>query len=299
MTKADLNAVPHYEVEIAYQQNTELGEGAIWHPARKTLLWVNIEGKQLNEFDPSTGENRAWGMESRTSTVVPESDSTCVVTLQNKVIRFNLNEGTLTLIAMVDDLDGGVRCNDGKCDPQGRLWTGTMVMDGEPLSGVLYRIDRDGSQHRMVEGVTCSNGLVWSHDHKWFYYIDTPTQKVECYAYDDATGDIRFERTAVVIPREMGSPDGMTIDAEGMLWVCHWGGEGVYRWNPLTGELLGKVDVPSKNVTSCAFGGPDYMTLYITTAYDEATKEQYPHGGSLFVAKPEIKGVAPYYYKAQ
>lgn len=146
-----------------------------------------------------------------------------------------------------------------------------------------------------------SNGIVWSADRRTMYYVDTPTRRVSRYRYDDSTGAIAYEGIAVQIPEEMGFPDGMTIDGCGNLWIALWGGYGVGCWNPHSGELLHRIFVPCPNAASCAFGGENLDTLYITTAGgtpDSRLRQDYPLSGSLFVCKPGVYGVkACFFYK--
>ncbi|MNL47740.1 L-arabinolactonase [compost metagenome] len=146
----------------------------------------------------------------------------------------------------------------------------------------------------MQAGVTTSNGIAWSSDKKTMYYIDTLTQKVVAYIYDDKTGQISAPYEAITVPDSMGKPDGCTMDAEDMIWIALWGGQSVSRWNPQTGELLCKIEVPAKNVTSCAFGGQSLDTLYITTARTSTTEEdlvRYPYSGGVFAVTPGVKGI--------
>ena len=172
-----------------------------------------------------------------------------------------------------------------------------MVAKG---AGTLYTVVPDGTVETKLEKVTISNGIVWSANKKYMYYNDTPTGKVARYRYDEKTGEILFDGVAVTLPPGSGAPDGMTIDSNDNLWVAQWGGFGVYCYNPYTGELLGKVEVPAPNVASCAFGGKDMDTLYITTAragLSEQQLEEYPLSGSLFVCKPGASGPEPYKFK--
>jgi sugar lactone lactonase YvrE len=141
-----------------------------------------------------------------------------------------------------------------------------MSTEGKSGAGSLYRLNPDSTVQRMIENVSISNGIAWSLDHTRMYYIDTPTQKVMGYDYDNVTGQISNGKSVIEIPSAMGAPDGMTIDSEGNLWICLWGGAAVGCWNPVSGELLRTIQVPAKNVTSCAFGDADLGTLYITTA---------------------------------
>jgi sugar lactone lactonase YvrE len=126
------------------------------------------------------------------------------------------------------------------------------------------------------------------------YHIDSPTRKVQSYSFDHKTGTIVFEKTAITIPQEAGTPDGMCIDEEGMLWIAQWNGFGVYRWDPVNGKLLEKIDVPVPQVSNCAFGGPGYDQLFITTAREGFSPEliaKYPDSGSIYIARPGVRGV--------
>src|SRR5690606_17849238 len=147
-----------------------------------------------------------------------------------------------------------------------------------------------------IPKTTISNGLAWTQDRRTMYFIDSPTRCIRQFDYDYTTGDIRFVKNAVEIPAEVGTPDGMAIDENDLLWVAHYGGSGVYHWDPIKGKLLGRIDVPAPHVTSCAFGGESLNELYITTARDGMTaedKDEYPLSGSVFVAKTNTKGMAP------
>lgn len=290
------------DADLVYKAEATTGEGSIWHSDRNTVFWVDIEGQTLYEYLPDKQDCKTWKFDRMVSTVVPETDSTVVVSLQDEIVKVNLNNGSLTSVAPIPDQEGKVRCNDGKCDPAGRLWIGTMGFGAPEGAGALYSVALDGSVTTRLEKVTISNGIVWSADRKYMYYNDTPTGKVARYRYDEKTGEILFDGIAVTIPAGTGSPDGMAIDCNDHLWVAQWGGFGVYCYNPHTGELLAKVEVPAPNVASCAFGGKDMDTLYITTARAGLTDEQlkeYPLSGSLFVCKPGVSGPAPYKFKSQ
>jgi len=195
------------------------------------------------------------------------------------------------------------RFNDGKCDPAGRFWIGTMAVAETRAAGSLYMVDRDLSHSVKIEGVTISNGMVWSSDHKTFYYIDTPTYEVVAYDYDIETGNITNRQVVVSIPEKEGYPDGMTIDNENMLWIAHWDGWQVARWNPFTGEKLLSIPLPTARITSCAFGGDDLQDLYITSAsigLTEKQLEEQPLAGSLFVVENcGFQGVETYLFNYQ
>ena len=182
----------------------------------------------------------------------------------------------------------GNRFNDGKCDPAGRFWIGTMAINETANAGSLYMLDANHHISKKIEGTTISNGMAWSADNKIFYYIDTPTRAIVAYDFDNNDGSISNKRTAFNIAEDDGYPDGMTIDAEGMLWVAHWGGWQVSRWNPITGEKLFTLPMPVANVSSCTFGGEDLQDLYITSARKDLSPdelEKQPLAGCLFVWK--------------
>jgi len=290
----------HLQASLLLDAHTTLGEGSVWHPTDHKLWWVDIEKGLLQVYDPETGENVQYEMGKRIGTVVPATDGTAIVALEDGIYSYDFAAKTLTFMARPENHREGIRFNDGKCDPAGRFWAGTMAMDnGGPCRAFLYRFDPDGTVHTMLDSITVSNGICWSGDKKKMYYNDTPTHEIKEYNYDQATGDITFSRVAVRIPGEEGAPDGMTIDAQGNLWVALWGGSAVCCYDPRTGEKLAKVSVPAPNVTSCAFGGKDMKTLYITTAstgMDEETLQKYPQAGGIFSVGTDTKGVDAFFF---
>ena len=281
------------QVKSILHAQAALGEGAIWNPETARLYWVDIEGRALHIFDPATGQDQHFPTGKRIGTVVPLHDGNVLVALQSGIHRLDTTTGALTRLA--DPItDENLRFNDGKCDPAGRFWVGTFDLRGRARAGTLYRFDPDGSTHVMLRHITNSNGIVWSPDRRIMYYIDTPTLTVQAFDYDNASGKIDNPRVVVRFPEGIGWPDGMTIDAEGKLWVALWGGGAVQRYDPATGALLQVVAVPAPSTSSCAFGGPDLMTLFITSARGGLTPQQlktFPLSGNVFAAVPGVVGV--------
>lgn len=275
-----------------------LGEGSLWHPKDQVLYWVDIEGKAFHIFEPDSGTDTCFTVSGRIGTVVPVAGGGALIALQNGIHFLDTQTGEEKLLAdPIQEQD--IRFNDGKCDPAGRFWVGTMALDTRQGAAVLYRIDENGV-HEMLDNLTISNGIVWSADKRTMYFTDTPTQKVEAFDYEHSSGTISNRRTVVDIPKEDGSPDGMTLDAEGNLWVALHGGGAVACYDPATGEQLHKIDVPCPQTTSCAFGGKNLDTLYITTGRQGLDKEQletFPHSGGLFAAKPGVRGVTANFYE--
>ncbi|MNR21440.1 L-arabinolactonase [compost metagenome] len=169
-----------------------------------------------------------------------------------------------------------------------------MSMEFTKAAGSLYVMEADGQFRRVLTGISISNGLAWDDQRGLMYYIDTTTRGVDVMDYDVQSGSVGNRRRVFLFPEGAGDPDGMTIDREGMLWVAHWGGGCISRWNPRTGEQLAKVEVPAKNVTSCTFGGDLLDELYITTARDGMSEEElqrWPLTGGLFKFKAGVQGV--------
>lgn len=289
-----------HSVELVLDINATLGEGPHWDPRVEKLYWVDIKEKRLNAFDPKSGANDTYQFDQYIGAAIPGNDGRFLLAMENGIYEYSSRQGRLNLIVDPEEDLPDNRFNDAKCDPSGRLWAGTMSMTGELKQGSLYRLDHDRKLTKVLSDVSISNGLAWSPDHKYMHYIDTPTGKVVTFDYDNETGEISNQRTAVEVPREMGAPDGMTIDEEGMIWVAHWGGARVTRWNPATGELLLDIPIPAKNVTSCAFGGKNLNELYITTANDglsEEDLEKYPKTGGIFRVKTNVTGVVNMRYE--
>ncbi len=286
-------------VQLILDKKADLGEGSIWHPEEKVLYWVDINKPSVYRYDPATGREREYPATAKCSTLAPCRQGGLLVAQQNGI--HHLETGTGMFKRLTDPLtDPDIRYNDGKCDPGGRFWVGTIDMHGRPERAALYRFDQDGSLHEMLRPVTNSNGIVWTADKRTMYYIDTPTHHVFAFDYDNATGNISNRRIAVTVPNEMGSPDGMTIDASGSLWVALWGGGAVTCWDPVKGKLLQKITVPAPNISSCAFGGEKFDTLYITSAREHMTPQQiaeHPQSGSLFAVKPGVIGVPALFYE--
>jgi sugar lactone lactonase YvrE len=285
------------EVKVVLDEYAKLGEGALWDVVYNRLLWVDIEAGIVNIYDPEKDVNRTVAIGQKVGTVVPIDEDSLVVALVDGIYTLDLTTDNLTHKVSPEDTSLSNRYNDGKCDPAGRFWVGTI--SGNKGNGGLYRVDPDFSAKKMIDSVRISNGIVWSRDKTKMYYIDTPTQQVKSYDFNNETGEITNPQVAIQIPDSLGHPDGSTLDAEGKLWIGMWGGSAVTRWDPETGEYLEKIDVPAKNVTSVAFGGPNLDIMFITSAsvgMNDEDREKYPQAGSVFAVKPGVKGIPCSYF---
>ena len=277
-----------------------LGEGPVWDIERQTLFWVDIEGCKLQEYNPSSGKNRHWQFDEMIGAAVPMKMGTLLLALESGLATFDCDLNKLNKIPVLENKAPKIRFNDGKVGPKGNFWIGTMHKEFLSQTGNLYRVSKNLNTSIAIPKTTISNGMAWSSDLKKFYYIDSPTFEVKAYDFDANSGTILNQKSQFTIPREHGSPDGMCIDADDMLWIAHWGGHCIRRWNPETGEVLQKISVPAPHVTSCCFGGKDLKTMYITTARSGLTASQikkYPLSGGLFVFKAPIKGTPINYFE--
>ena len=286
------------EPEVAVNIETIVGEGAIWDSESRVLYWVDILGSQLFVFDPRTGHNRAIDVGQAIGTVAPRVSGGVMVALHNGFAALDLTSEKLTPIADPERAIPANRFNDGKCDPAGRFWAGTMEFNGEPDRGALYCLDVDHSVMQKVAPVTISNGIVWSLDSQTMYFIDTARDNVRAWDYDLESGGIRNQRV-VIENSGNGHFDGMTIDEEGMVWIALFGGWCVQRYDPQSGALLQTVRLPVEQITSCAFGGDNLDDLYITSCryrMDEQALREQPLAGSLLRVKLGARGIPAFAY---
>ena len=278
--------------ECVLDAKAVLGEGPVWREETQDLVWVDIESARVCCFNPATGENETWDVGEKPGLAVPTQRGDLILGTSVGFVRLDLANGGLSpIIDPEQDLPNN-RFNDGKVDPEGRLWAGTMGMDESPNVGSFYRLNRNLSVDKLFDRVSISNGLAWTSDQETFYYIDSPTRRVDVFNCDMAAGTVSNRQTAFELPDGMGYPDGMCIDNEGMLWVALWQGWGVARFTP-GGALLAKVEVPVECVTSCCFGGENWDELYITTSsrdLDEAGRAAQPLAGGVFCCRTGIGG---------
>lgn len=280
--------------ELVADAKALLGEGPSWDSARNCLYWVDILAGKLFAFSPADSRNVSWDLGQYVGAAVPRSSGGLVVACQQGFAMFDLESGKLTMICDPEHHFPGNRFNDGKCDPSGRFWAGTMSIDNPIDQGSLYRLDHDLEAHKMLDNIGISNGLAWSSDQKTMYYVDSTKWTIVAFDFDQDSGALFNPRIVIEVPRNMGCADGMTIDVEGMLWVAHYGGGRICRWDPFKSRLLESVILPVSLTTSCTFGGPAFDTLFITSAsagLDHSQRKREPHAGGLFCLKPGVAGL--------
>src|SRR6266536_1375453 len=249
-------------LEVAFRAAALLGEGPTWDASAGRLLWVDILACEVHRLDPGSGEDSVLRTQQHVGAAKPRARGGLVVNLRDGVGLYDPDGGFRWLASLAVQ---GCRGNDAAVDAAGHLWAGTMPYDETPGGGRLYRVGPGGEVVTVLDGVTVSNGIGWSPDGLLMYYVDTPTRRVDVLDVDLGTGLVARRRPFVDLDGVAGFPDGLTVDADGCVWVASWDGGAVRRWTP-SGRLDRTVEVPAVRTTACAFGGPDLGDLYITTA---------------------------------
>lgn len=270
-----------------------LGESPLWIAEVGCFFWVDIEKGNLHRYHLASEKLEVRHFPNRLAVVLKGQNEKLILGLDRKLIRYDWATKEMEELCEVEANRSLHRFNDGKVDPQGRIWIGTLSTKFTQGAGSLYRIDSNLKPEVQLKNLTISNGMAWTDDQETFYFIDTPTCQIQEYRFDPETGEIGLRKIAVEIPKELGFPDGMCLDHEGMLWVAHYGGSGVYRWNPKNSKLLDKIELPAPHVTSCCFGGENLDLMLITTAQEnmsESDLKKYPKSGNVFLVKVGVGG---------
>ncbi|MFI5871468.1 SMP-30/gluconolactonase/LRE family protein [Streptomyces sp. NPDC051445] len=271
--------------EVAVRAEAALGEGPTWDPAGGRLLWLDILGSRLHGYDPSTGRRTVRVTDQHVGAAKPRAGGGLVLNLRDGVGLLDPDGGFRWLHHQPVP---GRRANDAAVAPDGSLWAGTMRYDEAPGGGTLSRLTGDGPAELILDDVAVSNGTGWSPDGTLMYYVDSPTRRVDVFAHS-ADGRVSDRRPFVTIEDGAGFPDGLTVDADGCVWVALWDGGAVRRYTP-EGELDRVIVLPTPRITACAFGGAGLTDLYITTARVGLTSP-HPVAGSLLVVPGAGKGL--------
>jgi sugar lactone lactonase YvrE len=288
-------------VELVLDAHARVGEGPVWDDTSGTLVWVDIMSSAVHRYDPTADTDRMIDVGQPVgAAALRRGGQGLILALRDGFGLLDERSGQVDLVAPVEADVPSNRMNDGKCDPAGRFWAGTMGFEVKSGTAALYRLDADFQVSRMLSGVTLSNGLGWSPDGREMYYIDSTTQGVDVFDFEVADGSLGQRRRLISVPREEGLPDGMTVDAEGGLWVALHGSGTIRRYTP-DGHVDRVIGVPPRMVTCCAFGGPDLGDLYITTmslGLSDAARQAQPLAGALFRCRPGVRGLPPHRFAA-
>lgn len=283
------------EVELIADYACVVGEGPLWHPDEGRLYWADIPTGRMFRYDPAAESHEQFYDGDLVGGFTIQADGSLLLFMARGAIA-SWRDGELSYL--VEGLPGEEenRFNDVFADVKGRVFCGTMPQDssrGAERLGTLYRLDTDLAITPVAHDIGISNGMGLTPDRKGLYYTDTTDDQVHIFDYDQETGQIRNRRVFVDSTKEVGFPDGMTVDAEGCVWSARWEGSCVVRYSP-EGEEIGRVSLPTPRVTSAIFGGADYSDMYITTAGGEDKAQNGASAGALFRATPGVGGVPEY-----
>ena len=286
-----------YTLKTIGKHVSQWGEGPIWW--NDHLLYVDINGKQLIKLNPETEKETVWDIGERIGTVVPTDGVDVIYAGDTGYVRFNPATGEKTHLGDPEAaLRETNRFNDGKCDPAGRFWAGTISLVKNKGTANLYCLDPDGTLSLKLADLTNSNGICWSADAKTMYHIDTPTLSIRAFRYDLESGEINNGRV-VIDTKAKGydtSPDGMTIDSNGNLWVAFCHGGCVVCFDPINDTEVQRVDFPCIETTACTFGGPNLDRLFVTTGIKPDLDE--PGAGQVFVVdRLGVQGVPAFAFQ--
>ena len=280
-----------FAIEPVGDVSAILGEGPYWDDSQKILLWVDIPGGRLHRTDPATGKTVTRDIGVPVSAAFPVAGGGVLLARKNTLVLREEGEDDERVIARTADAEG-IRFNDASVDPRGRVWVGSMDTGEAAPSGQLYRLDPGGTLSALVTGVTVSNGLGWSVDGRLMYYADSPTRRVDVFDYDPDSAGIGGRRQFADLSGAGGFPDGLTVDADGYVWVALYAGGALHRYAP-SGELDAVVTLPVSYPTSCAFGGEGLRELFVTTArrdLPESERPEQPLAGRLLRLVPGVAG---------
>lgn len=282
--------------ELICDVKAELAEGPVWHDG--ALWWVNINVGTLNRLDVRTGLNTSRATGDFLGAAVPDAQGGWLIARRNSVARLDWSSGEISPLATLPNPDPRLRFNDGKYDPRGRFFAGTMHREAAPERAAFYRLTGD-TLEMQFDGVTISNGLDWSPDGARMYYTDTLTGRVDIFDYDLENGTMSGRRPLVKFAQNQGWPDGLCCDVNGNVWLALWDGGAVECLDGRTGKSLERIPIPARRVSSCCFGGENLDRLFITTAwedYDKAARDAEPLAGGIFAVEPGVCGrpVSPF-----
>lgn len=295
------------ETILSTHVQSMFGEGPLWDDENQCLFWVDNAENIIRAYYPKTNQDRSYQLQKSPMSLVKYSKDELIVIMKDGFYLYNLKQETLKELLKPEELNEKLLLNDAKCDPQGRLWAGSVNDDFRLFKesqdslqtefhgqiANLYRVEKDLDIKVAKEKVTLSNGLDWDPIRNIMYYIDSANQEVVQFDYDPENGHISNEESVYRFEESDGLPDGMTIDQEGMLWVALFKGGVVAKIDPFQKKWVNSITLPTTTVTSCAFGGENLQTLFITTALEplnESERNKQPTAGCLFSVELEVGG---------
>jgi sugar lactone lactonase YvrE len=284
--------------ELLIDARSEVGEAPIWDARTGTLYWVDILGAEVHATDPDLGTDRVLSTPSPVGAVALRERGGLVVTLTGGIAALDPVTSGLVTLAPVP-MPPGIRMNDAKVDPAGRLWFETMETNGALGEGALHRLGTDLRLETVIDGLSIPNGLDWSLDARTMYFAESVERTVRAYPFDAEAGMLGRPEVLIQLNADEGMPDGLTVDAEGCLWLAVWDGGAVRRYSP-DGRLLETIDIPVSQVTCPGFGGPAVDQIFVTTAHEgfaAGSMPNEPSAGGLYRVRTGTRGRTPNRFK--
>jgi sugar lactone lactonase YvrE len=277
-------------VTLGFDVGATLGEAALWDWRSDRLLSVDVLAGRVLISDPADGSTRELRIGQPVSAALLHGDTQLLLAVRDGFTFADVDTGELGELVPVEADVPENRMNDAACDARGRCFAGTMAYDTTPGAGALYRLDPDLSVHTVADGISVSNGIGWSPAGEVMYYVDTGTPAIDAFSYDERTGEASERRRLTDTDPAWGAPDGLTMDAEGGIWVAFWGGGAVRRFGP-SGALEAVLELPAARPTKPAFGGADLARMYVTTArLDDRAAASGDLGGAILTLDPGVRG---------
>ena len=283
------------DVSVVLRARSEIGESPVWSERTQELYLVDIAGQAIHVHRPSDRRHRVFTLPDQVTSVSLRERGGLLLTLHKTFAFYDPETEELEVLDDPEPERPGNRFNDARVDPQGRLWAGTMsAEDWAAATGAVYRLDPDRRIRRMIDEVRCSNGTGWSPDGRTMYHTQSFRYAIHAYDFDAETGAIDNRRDFVTLPPDGGGfPDGLTVDEEGFVWSAQPVYGRLVRYDP-DGGIDTIISLPVSRGTSCTFGGPDYTTLFITSATETLTEAQLaeePLAGGVFACTPGVRGL--------
>lgn len=287
-------SIQSVQAEPVLAQKAVLGECPVWDDRQNMLYWVDILSGNLFRLEPQINNLTVFDIGEHIGSFALRENNGAILALKSGFAFYDFQSNRIERMINPESHLSNNRFNDGKCDPHGRFWSGTLSYDVAKGAGSLYALSTMNDIKIKLKNLTIPNGMAWHTGRKKFYFIDSPDRKIYQFDYEAHTGRISNRSTLFEFPPTGPLPDGMTIDEEGYLWVALYNGFKVVRINPVSAEIEFKVELPVPQVTSCTFGGPNLNVLYITTAREHMTEEEIvkaPLSGALFKAELPFRGL--------
>ena len=281
--------------DIIVDRQCDNAEVPLWHSQQACLYWTDIPKGMVFRYYPQTGTHEQIYTGEPVGGMTIQADGSLLLFKTRGTIE-RWQEGKITTLVADIPEERATRFNDAIADPQGRVFSGTIITRERP--GHLYRLDTDGSLHLILENLTIPNGMGFSPDHKYFYFTDSDRRSIYRFTYNVETGNLSDRQIFVVTPIGEGVPDGLTVDAEGYIWSARWNGSHLFRYSPEGEEVL-RIPFPALKVSSVTFGGSDYSTIYVTTAGGYNRTIEGAGAGAVFSLQLGIKGIPEFFSQIQ